>query len=408
MNPHVRLVLTLVLLSALSGCATVKGWFRSESEKATDPVPLVELESPASVDEIWSRSLGDGEGLSGTRQRPASDGDAVYAADDEGRLLALDPATGKTRWTVELDPVTGQRGWRVWRKTVPEGGLLSSPGVGEGLVAVVGRSGVLHAVDASDGKEKWTAQVSAEVLAAPLVSNGIVVVRSQDGRLSAFDVVTGARRWVAESSVPSLTIRGAASPVAASGLIIAGFDDGKLRAYAAADGRPVWEAVIGEPEGRTELDRASDVDAALSVGAGVIYATSARGVTAAVDLNTGQLLWTREDTGSHVGTDITADGLLLVDRDGVFYSLDRATGSALWKQDMLLRRQPSSVVLSGSLAVVGDVEGWLHWVDPQSGQTRARARVGRDPIRAAPLVLVDGTVIAVTIDGRLSAYRLEP
>ena len=72
----------------------------------------------------------------------------------------------------------------------------------------------------------------------------------------------------------------------------------------------------------------------------------------------------------------------------------RGSGSALWRQDGLLRRQPSGIALAGSLAVVGDLEGYLHWFDPNTGAFKARERVGNARILATPLVTASGTVVA--------------
>jgi outer membrane protein assembly factor BamB len=64
------------------------------------------------------------------------------------------------------------------------------------------------------------------------------------------------------------------------------------------------------------------------------------------------------------------------------------------------------VALAGELAVVGDVEGYLHWFDPATGEFKARERVGRARILATPLVSPTGIVVAVTDEGRLAAFRL--
>ncbi|GIX38992.1 MAG: outer membrane protein assembly factor BamB [Silanimonas sp.] len=403
-----RKLLGIALVAALvvlPGCGTMRDWFRSDKSKATDPAPLQEIEGAARVQRLWSVSLGEGEGRLGLRQRPGIDGGSVYAVTDKGRLRAIDIETGKRRWEVELEPLSSGRGWRVWRNKVREGGLMSSVGVGEGLVVVAGRSGQVYAVSAEDGSPRWQYQASAEVLAAPLVLPRLVVLRSQDGRVVGLDRNDGHRRWSFESPISTLSSRGASTPAFAAGLVLVGNDDGTVVALRADDGAPIWEAAVAEPEGRNELERLVDIDGDLALGADAVYASSVRGITAAIALASGQVVWTRDNGGSN-RLDLTADGVLLADRDGVLWSLDRASGSALWKQDALLRRQPTGPVLAGSLAVVGDLEGYLHWFDPFTGVLRARERVGRARVLATPLATPSGTVIAVTDEGRLAAFRL--
>jgi outer membrane protein assembly factor BamB len=397
--------LAIVAALVLPGCSTVRDWFRSDKNKATDPVELVDIADARKVDELWSESLGDGEGRLGFRQRPGFDGTTVFAVTDGGALRAIDAESGDERWERTLEELGSSRGWRLWERNVREGGLQSSVGVGEGLVAVAGRSGIVFAVSADSGEPRWETQVSAEVLAAPLVTGGLVVVRSQDGKVVGLNGADGKQRWAFERAIPTLSSRGASAPVSAGGLVLVGNDDGTVVALRAEDGIPVWEAIVAEPEGRSELDRLVDIDGDLAVGADAVYATSVRGVTAAISIANGQVGWTRDNGGANA-LELTSDGVLLADAGGNLWSLDRAGGSALWRQEGLIRRQPTGVALAGSLAVVGDVEGYLHWFDPATGQFKARERVAGARILAAPLTTPTGIVIAVTDEGRLSAFRV--
>lgn len=395
----------LLSILLLSGCATVRDWFRSDAEQAAAPLALTPIESARTVTRLWSRSLGQPEGGFGLRQRPAFDGSTVYAVTGRGALRAIEVENGVTRWETVLSEVSNRRGWRLWQSRITDGGLHSSVAVGEGLVVVVGRTGEVFAVNAGDGTLRWESQASAEVQAAPLIVRGLVVLRSQDGRAVALDAASGERRWDHQRSIPSLSSRGAAAPASAVGLVLIGNEDGTVLALRAEDGAPVWEAVVAEPEGRSELERIADIDGDLAIGGNLLFATSVRGQTAAVALASGQLLWSREQGGS-TGLELTPTGVLLADNGGSLWSLDRDSGSALWRQDALLRRQPTAPVLAGNLAVIGDVEGYLHWFDPQSGQLRARTRLQSARIVAAPLASPTGVVVAVSDEGRIAAFRV--
>ena len=397
--------LAIVAALVLPGCSTVRDWFRSDTAKATAPTPLVDIQGARKVQKLWSESLGKGEGNLGFRQRPGFDGTTVFVVSDGGALRAIDVESGKARWERDLEALSNSRGWRLWQSGVRQGGLQSSVGVGDGLVVVAGRSGAVFAVSSSTGEPRWEAQASAEVLAAPLVANGLVVVRSQDGRVLGLNASDGKQRWVFDRAIPTLSSRGASTPAAAAGLILVGNDDGTVMALRPDDGLPVWEAPVAEPEGRSELDRLVDIDGDLAVGADAIYATSVRGITAAISITSGQIGWTRDNGGAN-SLELTADGVLLADKGGTLWSLDRAGGSALWRQEGLVRRQPTGPALAGNYAVVGDLEGYLHWFNPRTGEFVARERVGRARILATPLVTPTGTVVAVTDEGRLAAYRV--
>ena len=55
--------------------------------------------------------------------------------------------------------------------------------------------------------------------------------------------------------------------------------------------------------------------------------------------------------------------------------------------------------------VVGDFEGYLHWLSPQDGSLVARTRVGSARITAQPQA-VDGTLFVLGDDGDLAALRV--
>jgi outer membrane protein assembly factor BamB len=57
--------------------------------------------------------------------------------------------------------------------------------------------------------------------------------------------------------------------------------------------------------------------------------------------------------------------------------------------------------------VVGDFEGWLHWLDPITGALQARYRAGDAPFITAP-VSGGELLIAQDEEDRVYALRAEP
>lgn len=383
-----RISVALACVLALGGCTTIKGWFGGKDDAdANEPTALVDIAPSASVDRLWTAGVGKGDGRMGIRQAPAVADGRVYAAAVKGGVYALDLQSGK-------------RLWRYENKLQLSGG----PGVGDGLVVVGGLDGEVIALDAQTGAEKWQAEVSSEVIAAPTIGNGLVLVRSNDGRVTAFDAATGQRRWFWNRDVPTLSVRGNASPVLGPGIVFVGNDDGTVSALSAADGAPLWDAPVAQPEGRTELDRMADVDGTPVLVDTTLYATSFKGQTLAIDAPSGNPLWASQNGGS--GRVAVAPSVVVVtDRGGAVFGLDRAGGSAMWQQPALARRQTTGAAIHGDYAVVGDLDGYLHWLQLDNGQFAARVRAGRDPLRAAPVVS-DGILVVQNTNGNLSAYRL--
>jgi len=282
--------------------------------------------------------------------------------------------------------------------------LSGGPGAGDGLIVAGSLEGDVVALDAATGAEKWKAKVGDEIIAAPVIGQGMVFVHSNDGRLTAFDEASGQRRWFWTHETPALTVRGNSAPVLGPGYVFVANDDGTMTALAVADGHPVWDQTVAQAEGRTELERMADVDAAPVLEDTTLYASSYKRQTIALDAPSGRPIWAHDSGGAgRVG--VSTDRIVVSGTSGTVWGLDKAGGSGLWEQDDLARREVSGVAIQGDYAVVGDLEGYLHWLKLADGAFAARVRMGKDPVRAAPVV-ADGILVAEDTDGRISAYRI--
>lgn len=399
-----RSLIIAAILAFATGCTTIKGIFGDKASKALEPAELVDIESPLAIKASWTRKLGDGNAALGLRQRPAIEGDRLYVSNDEGRVLALDANSGDTLWDSEVVK-TGKQGSRVffWRRKAIDGGLTGGPGVGNGLVVAGGRNGEIVALDAETGAERWRARATSEVITAPLVTPDRIVVRSNDGRVFGLDPADGTRKWVFDRGVPALSVRGNGAPVSDGQLVYLGYDDGTVVALRLQDGMVGWTQLVAESDGRNELDRMADVDGELALGYQEIYATSFRSQTMAISTANGRPLWNR-DVGGYAGLALMADRLIVTDPAGTVWALDRNNGSALWKQEALARRWLTTPALQGDYIVVGDIEGYLHWIRASDGVIAGRDRVAKEAIRGTPQVTPTGTLLALTIDGKLAAY----
>lgn len=402
-----RILFVAILATVAPGCTTVKGWFGgSNKSKANEPTELVDIASPIAVSKLWDVNLGKGERKLWLRQRPAVEGNRVYAVNDTGEVLALDAATGKQVWIANAVTVERTGSWiKFWQRETTEAGLTGSPGVGNGLVVVGGRNGEVVAFSSDTGEKRWSAKVTSEVLSAPRITGNRVIVRSNDGRVFGFDPADGTRKWVFDRGLPALSVRGNSSPIGGNGLTFIGYDDGSLVALRDEDGLQVWEQAVAEPDGRTELERMADIDGELVLDGDQLYAASYHDKIVALSAANGQPLWTY-DAGSYSGLAVTADKVLVTDKAGDVWALDRASGTSSWKQNVLGKRQLTTPVVHGEYLVVGDLEGYLHWLRIDTGVVAGRARVERAALRGTPQVAADGVLYAQSNEGTLAAYRL--
>jgi outer membrane protein assembly factor BamB len=307
------------------GCSTVKGWFGGKTTSKVDqPAELVAISSPIGVSKLWSVDLGDGEERRWLRQHPTFANGRVFATDDDGNLLALDAGTGKEVWSGNAVSLERKgSAMKFWKREAIEAGLTGSPGVGEGLVVVGGRNGEVVAF-AENGEKKWETKVTSEVLSAPLIQNGRVIVRSNDGRVFGLDTA-GQRKWVYDRGLPTLSVRGNASPVGADGVVYVGYDDGTLVALRAEDGGRLWEQLVAEPEGRTELARMADIDGELLRRRAAVRRQLPRQDHGAGHADR-PAVWTH-DVGGWSGAALTPSAVLLTDKKGNIWALDRSTAT---------------------------------------------------------------------------------
>jgi outer membrane protein assembly factor BamB len=81
-------------------------------------------------------------------------------------------------------------------------------------------------------------------------------------------------------------------------------------------------------------------------------------------------------------------------------ALSRFTGRELWKKENLLNRYPSAPAILDNSLIIGDLEGYVHWLDKKTGETQQRISVGSSKITSTPLIL-DRTIYVLTDGGDL-------
>ena len=282
--------------------------------------------------------------------------------------------------------------------------LSAGPGIGENLVVVGAADGYLIALDAASGDEMWRTDLEGETLAQPAIDDGIVVVLTIDNLLRGLSAFDGSERWIVEQSTPDLTMRGSASPVLIGSTVVAGFDNGRLVAVSLDSGDTQWEALLSPPQGRSDLERLSDIDGMISVVGQDVYAGGYQGSLAAIAAESGQMLWSRE-VSSYEGVAADWNNLYTVDDEGVVIALTRRNGDESWRQNSLIRREPTVPVAYQTTVVVGDLEGYLHFFNNFDGDPVARVRVGKKAVSVEPVVFGDKLIVQ-SDDGSVSAYRI--
>ncbi len=348
-------------------------------EPANPPAKLKEISSSKTAKINWSSQLGETRNYDFT---PVLEAGSVFAANAEGDL-------------VKLDVDSGQQAWRINIGEAISGGV----GAGGGLALVGTNRGRVFAHD-MNGQLVWKSQLSSELLSAPQYTDGMVIARSGDNRIYGLDAADGARKWVYERKVPALSLRNSAGIVIDGGVVYAGFSGGKMAAIRADNGRLLWDATVAVPKGVTEIERIADITSVPVVAGPVVYAVAYQGRAAAINRTNGKVLWNRQ-ISSYAGMSFAHEKLYVSHALGSVYSLDYATGRTFWRQGDLLNRRNTKPVLISDMVVVGDLEGYVHFMSIDDGKFVARIKVDNHAIMSIIPGEVSSQVVVATRGGGL-------
>lgn len=359
-----------------------------DKDEELQPKELVKIDNTLAIKRLWSTKVGGDSDKMLVGLRPVGDGSRIYAASQDGKVIAVDPVSGKLAWKIDLKIE-----------------LSSGPSARDGAVAVVSKDGQVILLDATTGAESWRTSVGGESLAEPLILKDSVVVQTIDSRLVALARFDGRSRWELEQMMPLLTMRGSSSPVLVGSSIVAGFDNGRLLAVNVDTGDIVWDTLLSIATGRSDLDRLSDIDGAIAVVGQDVYAAGYHGRLSSVAAESGQILWSRE-ISSYAGVAADWNSVYTTREDGEIIAMSRSTGVETWRNDDLLRREPTLPIPFHTTVVVGDLEGYLHFFSSIDGKPVARLKQGGKAISIDPLVVANKLYVQ-SDDGNLVAYEVK-
>ncbi|MFB9126288.1 outer membrane protein assembly factor BamB [Paraburkholderia dipogonis] len=355
----------------------------STKDERRVPTPLTEFKPVLDVQQAWKASVGKaGRYLFS----PVAVGNAVYAAGANGSVAKIDAQTGQDVWRVKLHD-----------------DLSAGVGSDGTLTAVGGLKGDVYVLGA-DGKQLWTAKAPGEIISPPLVGNGLVVVRTVDGQITAFNAQTGEQKWNYRNRAVPLNLRvSSGMTFAGDAAVLAGFPGGAFAAINVQTGDNYWQTPVSYPKGVTEVERINDVTGPPTLVGSETCAVTFQGQIGCFDANSGRAVWEKAfSSTSGLAQDERA--VVAADDWSVVSAFDTNSGALLWKNDKLKNRDLSVPFILGHAAVLGDYQGYVHFLSRDDGTLVARVKTDGSPITAAP-VLAGETLVVLTHDGDLYGYR---
>ena len=388
---RIRVSILCLMLSVVTGCG-FSDWVRNpfgDDEDPRAPAELLDVVSETAINRNWRINVGNGQGDNYKKLTPVVDGGFVFAASDDGEIIAVNTINGDLMWQTEV-----------------ENSITGGVGAGDGIVMIGTEAAELIVFNQSNGEEVWRASVSSEILSQPKTNGDIVVAQTVDGKLIALNREDGMQRWTYETTLPALTLRGTSSPIlTAEGTVVAGFSNGILVSVAADDGIYVWEERVAVPDGQYDIERVIDVDGELLVDGSRILAASYQGNLMAFDIASGQIVWGMEASSYH-GMDQGFGNIYYSDDKSHLIALRNNSSDVVWQNEELQYRDLTAPKTISNYVAIADYEGYLHLVSQIDGRIVGRTRIDNDGIRSN-LIDDDGKLIVYGNSGSLVSLTIE-
>ena len=398
------LLVGICVLLLASGCGSLPFFNKAPKIKPDKPIPLEDFDAEARIAVHWSKKVGKGLGRKSIKITPAIVADRVFAADAYGLVQAFDRFNGSRLWDRKVGTPLRKNIFNPNdRRDISH--LSGGVGAGEGKIFIGTIRGELFALDVVSGEEEWQVSLSSEILAPPTVGRRLVFLNTNDGKLFALDHETGEQIWVYTSQEPIITLRGTASPILDAGIAYSGFASGMIAAIDIDSGALIWDQRISDPEGTSELDRIVDVDGQPLLTRQLVIAGSHQGAVRAIRRGDGSVLWeAKEPTHQSLASGYRLIYVITDNSDVV--ALDEETGQEVWRQSSFLRRELSAPLAFGNYLIFGDLEGYIHVLAQSDGRLMARRKIGAGAISSS-LVHEDGMIYCLGDKGKLTAFEID-
>jgi outer membrane protein assembly factor BamB len=351
--------------------------------------------------ELWSAQISGSDKRHRLAAAPVVGGGTLFAMDVEGVVHALDAATGGQRWTYRM-PIAGDL-----EASVFGGGVSFS----NGRVYATNGVGEVVALNAADGTQVWTVKPAGPLRGSPTLAFNAVYVMTQDNQIVALNASDGTVQWQQGGSVGQAGVFGVAAPAAGQGTILAGYSSGELAAYRYENGRELWLDALARTSISTQVGALTDVDADPIIDNGRVYALGQGGRMAAYELVTGQRIWELNLAGISTPA-VAGEWVFVITDDSRLLTISRSTGKVRWMTQLQQWRDVedregqvfwTGPVLAGNRLWVASSRGEVMTVDVMTGIASLFRNIDA-PVSLPPIV-ANETLYILDDNGTIHAWK---
>ena len=359
-----KALLSAALISLLSACSI---------PAPLPPAALPDATSEVQVDRLWSTHLSSSLAYLHYKTSIAVDADTVYACSNR-RLSALDKTTGVITW-----------------QKVNSAAYSACLNLQDQRLYVGDSHGQLSALSPS-GDVLWSERLSAAL--------------SEDSQLHLLNASTGARILTLPGRRPQFSLQGASAPAYSASQAFYSISGNVVTAMQLSNGQLNWEQELsGAPDSGSGVSAIEQIRANLQHSGDRVYALPYQGRMAALDAQSGAIIWEKELSSSRDFL-IKDNDIYLFDDDSTLTKLTATTGVESWRAPKLANRDFTAPALVQSLVLAADAYGYLHFFAAADGSYLDSQRISPYAIRG--LAVAGNAVYALDAKGWLQSLSIEP
>lgn len=381
-------IAALLALATLAGCAS-DDMLAQEEPTPLQPLPANQVQTKV----VFSHQIDAADENSAQTLVPAQGYQKYFVAERTQGVFAFDAATNNKLWHTPLSDANHE----------PHNMKLSS-GLTVGLnhVYIGNEHGTLFALDEKNGAEKWRVQLNSELLSPPLLISHYLIAHAGDGTIHAVDAISGEHLWQYKTRLMPLSLRGTSTPASDLGAVFVGTADGKVVILNLKTGLPYVTKQLYLPNGTNDLERVIDIDSQPVIINNTLYTLGYQGHLTAMDFQKNQIIWQQKYSGYRNFTHHLKTLFITDEYDNVI-AVNRENGHEIWRNDALKRRKLTTLLLHKGLLIVGDFEGYVHFIDISTGLIVGRAHLSKTALVGQPIV-IGKDILLQSQDNKL--YRL--
>jgi len=346
-----------------------------------NPTPLNDAPAINST-KLWEQSLGS---KTDDNLEFSICDNKLFIASSEGSIFSINPFNGNISWEKNINTK-----------------IIAGVSCNKKNIFFVTEDGFVQALD-HQGEVLWRVLVG-QIYSKPFVQDNSLIVKTISNEFVSLNADTGNQNWIYRSPSPPLTLRSWGKINASEGIIFAGLPSGKCLALDLNSGALLWETTFSQPKGSTDIDRANDTTSQPVVVGPFLFVVASKGNLAMLDKKTGEVFWTRA-LSSFYELEKNNESIFVVHNSGAIYSVSMQTSKVNWRNSEYLNRNIRQVTLLNKNIIVGDYDGFLHYVDIVSGKT-----IGREKISSTSIInikLVENKLIIHDSSNNLFSFLME-